>query len=126
MRIGVAQFGNGDILGDGTVSGASLIQAPSKDLGKVKKGVEGLGNKQGFNNMAQAFAFAEKMLPLGGHREAVGELGGAEAEAEGNADDVEKTCRGLPDGEARLAAHRTQVSRSLGPSPRRLVSCGSR
>ena len=123
----MAQFGNGDILGDGTVSDASLIQALSKDLGKVKKGVEGLGNKQGFNNnMAQAFALAEKMPPLGGHRKAVGELGGAEAEAEGNADDVEKTCRGLPDGEARLAAHRTRMSRSLGASPRRLVSCGSR
>ena len=103
-----------------------MIQALSKDLGKVKKGAEGLGNKQGFNNMAQAFALAEKMLPLGGHRKAVGELGGAEAEAEGNADDVEKTCRGLPDGEARLAAHRTRMSRSLGASPRRLVSCGSR
>ena len=36
MRIGVAQFGNGDILGDGTVSDASLIQALSNDLGKVK------------------------------------------------------------------------------------------
>ena len=54
------------------------------------------------------------------------EVGGAEAESAGNADDVEKTCRGLPDGEARLAAHRTRVSRSLGASPRRLVSCGSR
>merc|ERR1719359_2166640 len=48
MRIGVAQFGNGEILDDGTISDALLIQPLSNDMGKVKKAVEGLEYKKGF------------------------------------------------------------------------------
>merc|ERR1719460_1196569 len=71
MRIGVAQFGNGEILDDGTVSDALLIQPLSNDMGKVKKAVEGLEYKKGFTNMAQAFDLAEKMFLLGGRKKAM-------------------------------------------------------
>merc|ERR1719421_415212 len=71
MRIGVAQFGNGEILDDGTVSDALLIQPLSNDMGKVKKAVEGLEYKKGFTNMAQAFDLAEKMFLLGGRKRAM-------------------------------------------------------
>merc|ERR1719310_1384220 len=71
MRIGVAQFGNGEILDDGTVSEALLIQPLSNDIAKVKKAVEGLEYKKGFTNMAQAFDLAEKMFLLGGRKKAM-------------------------------------------------------
>jgi len=71
MRIGVAQFGNGEILDDGTVSDALLIQPLDNDMGKVKKAIEGLEYKKGFTNMAQAFTMAEKMFLLGGRRRAM-------------------------------------------------------
>jgi hypothetical protein len=71
MRIGVAQFGNGEILDDGTISDALLIQPLSSDMGKVKKAVEGLEYKKGFTNMAQAFDLAEKMFLLGGRKRAM-------------------------------------------------------
>jgi len=71
MRIGVAQFGNGEILDDGTVSDALLVQPLSNDMGKVKKAVEGLEYKKGFTNMAQAFGLAEKMFLLNGRKNAM-------------------------------------------------------
>jgi len=71
MRIGIAQFGNGEILDDGTVSDALLIQPLSSDIAKVKKAVEGLEYKKGFTNMAQAFDLAEKMFLLGGRKKAM-------------------------------------------------------
>ena len=46
--------------------------------------------------MAQASALAEKMLPLGGRKKAMGEVSGAEAEAETNADDEERPAAGPP------------------------------
>jgi len=71
MRIGVAQFGNGEILDDGTVSDALLIQKLTSDMAKVKSSIEGLEYKKGFTNMAQAFTLAEKMFLLGGRRKAM-------------------------------------------------------
>merc|ERR1719240_2530069 len=71
MRIGVAQFGNGEILDDGTVSDALLIQPLSNDIGKVRKAVEGLEYKKGFTNMAQAFGLAENMFLLNGRKKAM-------------------------------------------------------
>ena len=44
--IGVAQFGNGEILDDGTVSDARLIQPLSSDMGTVKKAVDGLSTRR--------------------------------------------------------------------------------
>merc|ERR1719454_130611 len=71
MRIGVVQFGNGEIRDDGTVSDALLIQQLTNDMAKVKSSIEGLEYKKGFTNMAQAFTMAEKMFLLGGRRRAM-------------------------------------------------------
>merc|ERR1719238_841929 len=71
MRIGVVQFGNGEIKDDGTVSDALLIQKLTSDMSKVKSSIEGLEYKKGFTNMAQAFTMAEKMFLLGGRRKAM-------------------------------------------------------
>jgi hypothetical protein len=71
MRIGVVQFGNGEILDDGTVSAAEHIQALTSDMSKVKTSIEGLAYKKGFTNMAQAFTLAEKMFLLGGRKRAM-------------------------------------------------------
>merc|ERR1719199_1970488 len=62
MRIGVVQFGNGEIMDDGTVSDALLIQKLTSDMSKVKTSIEGLEYKKGFTNMAQAFTMAEKLF----------------------------------------------------------------
>merc|ERR1719327_168254 len=71
MRIGVAQFGNGEILDDGTVSDALLIQPLENDMEKVKIALEGLEYKKGFTNMAQAFTLAEKMFLLNGRKKSM-------------------------------------------------------
>merc|ERR1719265_3050424 len=71
MRIGVVQFGNGEIEEDGTVSGALLIQKLTNDMSTVKSKIEALEYKKGFTNMAQAFTMAETMFLLGGRRRAM-------------------------------------------------------
>jgi len=71
MRIGVVQFGNGEILDDGTVSAALLIQKLTNEMATVKSSIEGMAYKKGFTNMAQAFTMAEKMFLLGGRRRAM-------------------------------------------------------
>merc|ERR1719454_1270640 len=71
MRIGVVQFGNGEIMDDGTVSDALLIQKLTSDMAKVKSSIEGLEYKKGFTNMAQAFTLAERMFLLGGRKKAM-------------------------------------------------------
>merc|ERR1719353_1189625 len=70
MSIAVVQFGNGDILDDGSVSKAKPIIPLTGDIGKVKQAIEGLEYMKGFTNMAQAFTEAEKMFLLGGRRDA--------------------------------------------------------
>jgi hypothetical protein len=71
MRIGVVQFGNGEVTEDGTVSPALLITKLTSDMAKVKTSIEGMAYKKGFTNMAQAFTMAEKMFLLGGRRRAM-------------------------------------------------------
>jgi len=71
MRIGVVQFGNGEIAEDGTVSDALLIQKLTNDMSTVKSKIEALEYKKGFTNMAQAFTIAEKMFLLDGRRRAM-------------------------------------------------------
>lgn len=70
MRIGVVQFGNGEILSDGSVSNALLVQELTSDMAKVKASVQALQYKKGFTNMAQAFEMAAKILNLGGRQAA--------------------------------------------------------
>merc|ERR1719353_2829244 len=70
MSIAVVQFGNGEILDDGSVSKAKPIISLTSEIGKVKQAIEGLEYMKGFTNMAQAFTEAEKMFLLGGRRRA--------------------------------------------------------
>merc|ERR1711953_742928 len=61
-EIGIVQFGNGVILGNGSIAAAKVILGLTSDEGKVMEAVEGLGLMNGFTNMAQALTEAEKLL----------------------------------------------------------------
>jgi hypothetical protein len=67
MKIGLIEFGNGIIMPDGvTVSPAMNVHTLTQDLGSVKSALEGMVQKKGFTNMAQAFALAETMYTAAG------------------------------------------------------------
>jgi len=69
MKIGLIEFGNGIILEDGvTVSPAMNVHILSTDLDSVKSSLEGMVQKKGFTNMAQAFALAETMYTSSGRK----------------------------------------------------------
>lgn len=69
MQIGVIEFGNGIIMPDGvTVSPAMNVRPITSDLEEVKSAIEGMVQKKGFTNMAQAFALAETMYTAGGRK----------------------------------------------------------
>merc|ERR1719198_1860887 len=69
MKVGLVEFGNGFIMEDGvTVSPAMNLHVLSADLGSIKTAVEGMVQKKGFTNMAQAFALAETMYTSAGRK----------------------------------------------------------
>merc|ERR1712048_1466219 len=69
MQVGVIEFGNGIIMDDGvTVSPAMNVLPLTSDLGAVKSAIEGMVQKKGFTNMAQAFALAETMYTSTGRK----------------------------------------------------------
>jgi len=69
MKIGLIEFGNGIIMPDGvTVSPAMNVHTITADLGSVKTALEGMVQKKGFTNMAQAFALAETMYTAAGRK----------------------------------------------------------
>jgi hypothetical protein len=69
MKVGLIEFGNGIIMPDGvTVSPAMNLHPLTADLGAVKGAVEGMVQKKGFTNMAQAFALAETMYTAAGRK----------------------------------------------------------
>merc|ERR1712007_343702 len=69
MQIGVIEFGNGIIMPDGvTVSPAMNVKPITANFGEVKTALEGMVQKKGFTNMAQAFALAETMYTAGGRK----------------------------------------------------------
>jgi len=70
LKIGVVQFGNGEILADGSIARAETVIGMTSDMAKVKAAIEGITFKKGFTNMAQAFTLAEKLFLLGGRRKA--------------------------------------------------------
>jgi uncharacterized protein YegL len=70
MKIGVVLFGNGEVLADGTVSGATRVAKITDDLASVKTKIEGLKWQRGFTNMAQALTMAENMFLTDGRKEA--------------------------------------------------------
>jgi len=69
MAIGLIEFGNGIIMPDGvTVSPAMNVHTITANLNSVKSAIEGMVQKKGFTNMAQAFALAETMYTSSGRR----------------------------------------------------------
>jgi len=70
MRIGLVQFGNGEILADGTIQNAVMVKELTSDMEEVTTAIEGLTYLKGFTNMAQAFGVAERLLFLGSRRKA--------------------------------------------------------
>merc|ERR1719191_566985 len=69
MKVGLVEFGNGIIMEDGvTVSPAMNVHALTSNLGDVKGAIEGMVQKKGFTNMAQAFALAETMYTAAGRK----------------------------------------------------------
>merc|ERR1719183_696671 len=69
MKVGLVEFGNGIIMPDGvTVSPAMNLHALTSDLVAIKTAVEGMVQKKGFTNMAQAFALAETMYTSAGRK----------------------------------------------------------
>jgi len=69
MKVGLIEFGNGIIMPDGvTVSPAMNVHTITADLGSVKGALEGMVQKKGFTNMAQAFALAETMYTAAGRK----------------------------------------------------------
>lgn len=61
-HVGVLQFGNGEIMPDGTVSTAHEVAPISSDLAGVEAAVRGMGLLGGFPNVAQALGLAERVL----------------------------------------------------------------
>jgi len=69
MKVGLVEFGNGIIMDDGvTVSPAMNLHALTSDLAAIKTSLEGMVQKKGFTNMAQAFALAETMYTSAGRK----------------------------------------------------------
>jgi len=63
MKVGVVQFGNGEILDGGIISAADRVVDLTHDMEKVQEGVAGLKWRKGFTNMAQGVSAA--MVSLG-------------------------------------------------------------
>jgi hypothetical protein len=74
MRVGVVQFGNGQLEAqpDGTTTAASAIyvQGLTADLSLIRTTIDELTWQRGFTNMAQAFQTADIMLSQTGRAEA--------------------------------------------------------
>jgi len=61
-RIGIVQFGNGDLRQDGTITAGVLAADLSSDLGNVKAVVQNMGLLGGLPNTAEALALAGSMF----------------------------------------------------------------
>jgi len=70
MRIGIVQFGNGEVEDDGIVSPAIKVKSLTSDIEALKTAAKNMSHKNGFTNMAQAFSLAEELLQREGRSEA--------------------------------------------------------
>jgi len=70
MKIGIVQFGNGEIGEDGVISAAIKRSPLTSDIESLEGIVSGMPFLKGFTNMAQAFAIAETMYTEGGRGDA--------------------------------------------------------
>jgi len=69
VKVGIVEFGNGNIMPDGkTIAPAILVHKLSFQMAEVLTAVESMKWKHGFTNMAQAFSAAENAFILGSRR----------------------------------------------------------
>jgi len=66
MRVGLAQFGNGEILADGSISNAIKIMPLTSDMAAVSQAVDNMEFLKGFTNMAQGLLLADSMFTENG------------------------------------------------------------
>jgi len=70
MKVGIVQFGNGEIEKDGTVSKAKIIAPMTHNMKKLGKKIKAMKWEMGFTNMAQAFTMSENLFRDGGRKTA--------------------------------------------------------
>jgi len=68
MKVGVVLFGNGEVMPDGTIAPAIMVQELTSDIATVGKKISTLPWQKGFTNLAQAFSMAGTMLQQGGRK----------------------------------------------------------
>lgn len=68
MKVGLVEFGNGEVLDDGTVKQAEIVSQLTTDMAKLTTEADKMKFMKGFTNMAQAFAAADKVLFLNGRK----------------------------------------------------------
>merc|ERR1712070_1056054 len=66
MKVGIVQFGNGEIMEDGTISAALKLSPLTENMADLETVVADMAFLKGFTNMAQAFAIAETMYTEAG------------------------------------------------------------
>lgn len=66
MKVGVVQFGNGEVGANDTVTGAISVSPMTFRLQQVRQSIADLAPQTGFTNMAQALTMADTMLTQGG------------------------------------------------------------
>merc|ERR1719265_94717 len=71
MKVGIVQFGNGEIFEDGTISAAVKVLPLTSDMAEVENQISQLPYLKGFTNMAQAFSIAETMYTEAGRADAL-------------------------------------------------------
>uniref|UniRef100_A0A7S4VX11 VWFA domain-containing protein n=1 Tax=Alexandrium monilatum TaxID=311494 RepID=A0A7S4VX11_9DINO len=69
-RIGVLQFGNGEVMSDGSVSQAKELSPLDYNLSRAQSALRNLPPPAGFSNLPQAFVEAERLFQLQGRRSA--------------------------------------------------------
>merc|ERR1712159_753472 len=74
MKVGLIQFGNGEIENDGTVSKAKILTPLTFKLKKVRQAAKKMKWEMGFTNMAQAFTMAENLFRDGGRKNAQSQI----------------------------------------------------
>ncbi len=70
MKVGVVQFGQGEIEADGTVSPAKIMQPLTHKMKLVGAAIKKMKWEMGFTNMAQAFTMSENLFRDGGRKDA--------------------------------------------------------
>merc|ERR1719181_1347933 len=62
MRIGLVQFGNSRVNGDGTVTPATVLSEMTSDVETLKESLDEMTLQQGMTDMTGVFAAAQRML----------------------------------------------------------------